>query len=311
MLSSFVKAARLRTLPLSISGIIVGCFLGHQDAVNAVIDTSGVAQSSILNSAVFWLAVITTIGFQVLSNFANDYGDGIKGTDAKRKGEQRMVASGEISPSQMKMAVIITAIVTLGVALALIYLSFGLAYLQYSLIFIGLGVAAIVAAIKYTVGSSPYGYSGFGDLFVFVFFGLLSVVGSYFLFTKSIEWTIFMPAFAIGMLSTAVLNLNNMRDREQDEKAGKRTLVVKIGAEFAKYYHYYLLAGAFLFAMAFILIQYRSPFQFMFALAFLPLCKHAYVVYRNTDNSLLDSQLKIVALSTFVFAILFSLGYVL
>ena len=311
MLSSFVKAARLRTLPLSISGVIVGCFLGHQDAVNAVIDTSGVAQSSILNSAVFWLAVITTIGFQVLSNFANDYGNGIKGTDAKRKGEQRMVASGEISPSQMKMAVIITAIVTLGVALALIYLSFGLAYLQYSLIFIGLGVAALVAAIKYTVGSSPYGYSGFGDLFVFVFFGLLSVVGSYFLFTKSIEWTIFMPAFSIGMLSTAVLNLNNMRDREQDEKAGKRTLVVKIGAEFAKYYHYYLLAGAFLFAMAFILIQYRSPFQFMFALAFLPLCKHAYVVNRNTDNSLLDSQLKIVALSTFVFAILFSLGYVL
>ncbi len=310
MIKNYIKAARLRTLPLSVSGIIVGAFLGYNDSYNVLTNVfkGNFSKPSILENSIFWLAILTTIGFQVLSNFANDYGDGIKGTDKNREGEARMVASGAISPKQMKQAMIITAIITLIVALLLIYTAFGKENFLYSLLFFGLGIASIVAAIKYTVGKSAYGYSGFGDVFVFVFFGLLAVVGTYFLYTKEINFTIFLPAFSIGLLSTAVLNLNNMRDRVNDAASGKNTLVVKIGAEFAKYYHYYLLASSFLFALLYVSINYRTPFQFLFIIAYIPIIKHVLFVYKNTDEKLLDGELKKVALSTFLFAILFGLG---
>ena len=257
---NYIEAARLRTLPLSVSGIIVGSFLA--------------ASQGFFNWIVCVLALLTTIGFQVLSNFANDYGDGIKGTDDHRTGEKRLVASGLITPEQMKRAMIFTTVVTLIVALLLIYVAFGKDNFGFSLLFFGLGIASIAAAIKYTVGRSAYGYSGFGDIFVFVFFGLLSVVGSNFLFTKEIDFTIFLPAFSIGLLSTSVLNLNNMRDRENDQRANKNTLVVKIGAELAKYYHYFLIITAFLFAFLYTAIHYYQPQQFLFIIAFIPLIKH-------------------------------------
>lgn len=260
---------------------------------------------SVFERSIFWLAILTTIGFQVLSNFANDYGDGVKGTDQDRTGEARMVASGAISPKQMKSAMIITTIITLLIAFTLIYVAFGKDNFGYSALFIVLGIASIAAAIKYTVGKSAYGYSGFGDIFVFVFFGLLSVVGSCFLFTKHVQMYVFLPAFSIGMLSTAVLNLNNMRDRVNDQKAGKNTIVVKIGGEFAKYYQYYLVLGSLLFAVAYTTIYYVEPKQFLFLITYLPLGRHLWFVYKNQDESELDGQLKIVALSTFLFALLF------
>jgi 1,4-dihydroxy-2-naphthoate octaprenyltransferase len=294
---NYIEAARLRTLPLSVSGIIVGSFLA--------------ASQGFFNWIVCVLALLTTIGFQVLSNFANDYGDGIKGTDDHRTGEKRLVASGVITPKQMKRAMIFTAVITLIVALLLIYVAFGKDSFDLSLLFIGLGVASIVAAIKYTVGKSAYGYSGFGDVFVLVFFGLLSVIGSNFLFTKEIDFTIFLPAFSIGLLSTSVLNLNNMRDRENDQKTNKNTLVVKIGAEFAKYYHYFLIVTAFLFAFLYTAIHYYQPQQFLFVIAFIPLIKHLIFVLKNTNEGDLDGELKKVALSTFFFGILFGLGHVL
>ncbi|CAM1344479.1 1,4-dihydroxy-2-naphthoate octaprenyltransferase [Tenacibaculum amylolyticum] len=305
---NYIKAARLRTLPLSVSGIIVGSALGYEIAY---INNPGCFKGYFWLTSIFWLAILTTIGFQVLSNFANDYGDGVKGTDANRKGEARMVGSGAITPKQMKNAMIVTTIFTLIVAIALIYTAFGKENFMYSLLFFGLGIASIIAAIKYTVGNSAYGYSGFGDIFVFLFFGLLAVVGTYFLYTKEINFTIFLPAFSIGLLSTAVLNLNNMRDRENDAKSGKRTIVVKIGAEFAKYYHYYLIGSSLLFALLYTAIQYRTPLQFLFLVAYIPLVKHLFFVYNNKEEVLLDGELKKVALSTFLFAILFGLGNVL
>jgi len=193
-IAELIKAARLRTLPLSISGIILGGFLAMSDGL--------------FNGVIFSLAILTTIGFQVISNFANDYGDGVKGTDAIRIGEERMVSSGKISPKQMKKAILISVILTIIFALFLIYESFGLSNFGYSLLFFVLGIVSIVAAIKYTVGDLAYGYSGFGDVFVFLFFGLLSVLGSYFLFTKEIYFLLTLPAISIGLLSTAVLNLN-------------------------------------------------------------------------------------------------------
>ena len=296
-MKNYIKAARLRTLPLSVSGIIVGGLVA-------------MSQNQ-FDWLIFVLALLTTIGFQVLSNFANDYGDGIKGTDAERTGEARMVASGAISPKQMKNAMIVTTIVTLIIAIVLIYLAFGKEYFMYSVLFFFLGIASIAAAIKYTVGKSAYGYSGYGDLFVFLFFGLLSVVGSNFLFTKDIGFYIFLPAFSVGMLSTAVLNLNNMRDRVNDQKAGKNTLVVKIGPEFAKYYHYYLIIASLLFALAYVAVHYTKPVQFLFLIAYIPLLRHLLFVQKNKEESLLDGQLKVVALSTFLFGILFGLGLVL
>ena len=297
MIQHYVKAARLRTLPLSISGIIVGGLLAMS--------------KDMFDWSIFILALLTTIGFQVLSNFANDYGDGVKGTDKDRTGEERMVASGAISPKQMKQAMIVTTVITLLIALYLIYLAFGKDNFSYSVLFFLLGVASIAAAIKYTVGNSAYGYSGYGDIFVFIFFGLLSVVGSHFLFTKEVGFLIFLPAFSIGMLSTAVLNLNNMRDRVNDEKAGKNTIVVKIGSEFAKYYHYYLIGASLLFALAYVSMHYEKPIQFLFLIAYIPLTRHIFFVLKNKDESLLDGQLKVVALSTFLFAILFGIGQVL
>jgi 1,4-dihydroxy-2-naphthoate octaprenyltransferase len=302
---SYVKAARLRTLPLSVSGIILGSYLGNQ-FVNNLSETN--LQSSIWGSSIFWLAILTTIGFQVLSNFANDYGDGIKGSDKNRTGEARMVSSGAITPKQMKTAIQCTTVITLIIALLLIYVAFGSENFGFSILFLGLGVASIAAAIKYTVGNSAYGYSGFGDLFVFLFFGLLSVVGSYFLYTKDLDLKIFLPAISTGLLSTAVLNLNNLRDREEDKKNNKNTLVVKLGLGNAKLYHYFLFFLALITALIYVFLDFRSIYQFIFLVAFIPLIKNIITVSKNKIPAELDGELKKVALSTFLFAILFGIG---
>lgn len=297
MLKNFIKAARLRTLPLSVSGIIVGSFLG--------------SKTPVWQSSIFWLAIITTIGFQVLSNFANDYGDGVKGTDDNREGEQRLVASGIISSSQMKNAIVVTTVFTLLVALSLIYVSFGKDNFLYSVIFFVLGVVSIIAAIKYTVGKSAYGYSGFGDIFVFIFFGLLAVVGTYFLHTKRLNFIIFLPAISVGLLSTAVLNLNNMRDRISDEKSSKNTLVVKMGSKKAKIYHYLLIVFALISALIYTFLTYHSLVQLLFLVAFIPLFINIATVAKNKILSELDAELKKVALSTFLFSILLGMGQIL
>jgi len=296
-LKAWIAAARLRTLPLSVSGIIVGASLGL-----AQLDLDSVM---VYRSPIFWLAILTTLGFQVLSNFANDYGDGVKGTDANRSGEKRMVASGLISPRQMKRGMIITSIITLFLASLLIFLAFGNEHFLWAFVFFNLAIVSIVVAVKYTVGKSAYGYSGFGDVFVFLFFGLLSVLGSYFLFTKTLEWVLLLPAFSIGLFSTAVLNLNNMRDIENDRLVGKRTLVVKLGSIKAKYYHYFLLFFGMVCALGYTLVNYQSPEQFLYCIVFIPLLMNIRKVAANNDPRLLDSELKKVALSTFAFALLF------
>jgi len=295
MFKVYVKAARLRTLPLSVSGIIVGSFLA--------------ASHGYFNWLICSLSLLTTVGFQIISNFANDYGDGVKGTDnLDRIGPKRAIQSGEISPEQLLKTIKITSAITLVVAILLIYIAFGKDDFVNLLVFFVLGIASIAAAVKYTMGNKAYGYSGFGDFFVFLFFGLLSVCGSYYLFTKQLDFTIFLPALSVGFLSIGVLNLNNMRDSVSDAKSGKNTVVVKIGVENAKYYHYYLLFASFLFAALYSFIYYKSWHQFLFLLAYIPIGKHFLVVVRNKRPILLDPELKKLAISTFLFAILFGLG---
>jgi 1,4-dihydroxy-2-naphthoate octaprenyltransferase len=298
MIKKWLGAARLRTLPLSLSGIVLASFLA-------------VAEDK-FNVWIFVFAILTTVGFQVISNFANDYGDGVKGTDNEdRIGPERAIQSGDITPLQMKKAIVITSILTLIVALVLIYISFGKENFGYSLLFFVLGIASIAAAIKYTVGKNAYGYYGMGDIFVFLFFGLLSVCGTYFLYSKSLDPTVFLPAFSIGFLSTGVLNLNNMRDAASDIRAGKNTLVVKIGNSAARKYHYFLLIGAFLSALIYVGSHYHSVFQFLFVPAFIPIFLHLRTVYKNKLPEELDPELKKLALSTFLFAVLFGLGQIL
>jgi 1,4-dihydroxy-2-naphthoate octaprenyltransferase len=292
----WIQAARLRTLPLSVSGIIVGSFYAMSQ--------------SMFNWKIVFFALSTTLGLQILSNFANDYGDGVKGTDNEdRIGPKRAIQSGAITPQAMKRAMIITSIMTLLSAVLLIYCSFKDHNLGFSLFFLVLGILAIASAIRYTVGSNAYGYRGYGDVFVFVFFGLVSTLGIYFMFAKTFEnaYLLFLPATAIGFLSVAVLNLNNMRDVTSDKKAGKNTLVVKMGVDKAKIYHYFLIVSAMVLVLIF---AYLSDFhfdQYIFIVAYFPLTKHLITVYKTKDSRALDPELKKVALSTFFLSVLLAL----
>lgn len=295
--TSWISAARLRTLPLSISGILVG--------------TSIAAYEGYFDIAIFSLALGTTLGLQILSNFANDYGDGVKGTDNEdRIGPARAIQSGLITQREMLSAMIVTAIATLILAVLLIIASFGSENLFSSLFFFVLGIIAIVAAIKYTVGNSAYGYKGLGDIFVFIFFGLVAVYGSYYLYSHDHNIVGFFPATAIGLLSVAVLNLNNLRDRISDKKSGKITLVVKMGESKAKDYHYALILGALFCLLLFSVITSEGLDDYIYLVAFIPLIFHLQRVVNNQDPKLLDPELKVVALSTFAVSILFALGLI-
>ncbi len=293
--NSWISAARLRTLPLSVSGIIVG--------------TTIAIQYGYFNIAIFSLALATTLGLQILSNFANDYGDGVKGTDNKdRVGPQRALQSGLITQKEMKQGIIITTVVTLFLAILLIYAAFGKENLVFTLLFFLLGLGAIAAAIKYTIGTSAYGYRGLGDVFVFIFFGLVAVYGSYFLYAHDFKWQVLLPAFTIGFLSMAVLNLNNMRDHISDKKAGKETLVVKMGAKNAKNYHYFLIIAAIGCLVIYTVLSLKNAFDFLYLPALVPLILHLKRVVENENPMLLDPELKVLALSTFATALLFGLG---
>ncbi|WP_417887179.1 1,4-dihydroxy-2-naphthoate polyprenyltransferase [Zunongwangia sp.] len=297
-LKSWIGAARLRTLPLSLSGIIVG--------------TAIAAHLGYFSIEIFALALATTLGLQILSNFANDYGDGVKGTDNdERIGPQRALQSGLITHQEMKTGIIITSVVTLLIAVSLIYVAFGSENFIYSILFFFLGIGAIAAAIKYTVGESAYGYKGLGDIFVFLFFGLVSVYGSYFLYANQLNALVLLPATAIGFLSAGVLNLNNMRDREPDERAGKITLAVKLGLSKARNYHYFLIFAAICCMLIYTVLSYQTWVDFLYIITFIPLLLHVNRVMKNKLPKLLDPELKFLSLSTFALALLFAVGAVL
>lgn len=291
-ISAWLNAARPRTLPLSISGVIVGTALADLYEKD--------------NLLIFILALFTTISFQVTSNFANDYGDGVKGTDnSDRIGPKRALQSGILKRQELKNGIIVSVVVSLLLITALLYVSFGLENLGLFLLFACLGLLSIWAAIKYTVGESAYGYMGLGDVFVFVFFGLVGVLGSMFLYTKFLTDLSWLPAITIGAMSVGVLNLNNLRDLESDKKANKNTLVVKMGFEKGKTYHYILLITGFISMLVFTVYNYSEWKQLIPLVAFVPVAIHAVKVYRTEEPYLLDPELKKLALSTFLLAILF------
>lgn len=292
---AWLNAVRLRTLPLSVSGILIGSGLA--------------AMYGATDRTIFFLAMLSTLGLQIISNLANDYGDGIKGTDNdERIGPKRAYQSGELSSTELKTGILIAVVLTLLCIGILLYQAFnGLP--EFFLLFTVFGALAVWSAIRYTVGKSAYGYKGLGDLFVFAFFGLLSVLGSMFLFTKYLTLAAVLPAIAIGLLSTAVLNLNNLRDHNSDVQAGKFTLVVKLGIRRARQYHYLLVVGAFLCMIFFIALNASQWYQTLCLLAFVPLGLHLRKVSGVVEPKKFDPELKIVALSTFFMALFFYLGF--
>jgi len=294
-LSVWIQAFRLRTLPLALSSGIVGSSLAYADGK--------------FGWPVFLLTLTTTLFLQVLSNLANDYGDSVHGTDnADRLGPERTVQSGKITKQKMKTMIWVFSVLSFLSGSLLIFVGLkGADYILVILFFV-LGIAAIIAALKYTIGKNPYGYSGLGDLFVFIFFGLLGVCGTYFLFTKQFYYSLLLPATAIGLLSAGVLNVNNMRDIVNDKASGKITLVVRLGAEKAKIYHVFLLVFALSAALLYTVLNWRSGIQLLFLLSVIPLAYHFYQVVVNHVPGRLNKQLKILALTTFFFSVTFSLG---
>jgi len=297
-LKSWFSAMRLRTLPLSISGVIIGTCMAYYNGS--------------FSWGVFILALAVTVALQILSNLANDYGDGVKGTDNhERLGPKRAIQSGAITPTEMLEAIKFNILIIIFLVLALLFFAFGFTNFLYVLLFVLLGGLSVYAAVNYTMGESPYGYRALGDLFVFLFFGLLSVLGTYFLNMKQLDHLTLLPAIALGMLSVAVLNLNNMRDIKSDKNSGKITIPVKLGLRKAKFYHYFLVGGAQLVALLFFLLYYSSPFNALFLIAFIPLLIHLKIVAKNNAPKVLDGQLKVLALSTFLFSLLLGVGYIL
>tara|TARA_B100001287_G_scaffold127659_1_gene107618 strand:+ start:116 stop:1033 length:918 start_codon:yes stop_codon:yes gene_type:complete len=297
-LKTWIGAMRLRTLPLSISGIIVGSSLaGYLDH---------------WNSKIFLAAISTTVLFQILSNLANDLGDSQKGTDNdNRVGPKRAVQSGEISISSMKIGVIVFVILSCISVALLIFFSLPNLNNNLLIVYTGLAILSILAAMLYTLGKSAYGYSGFGDIMVFIFFGFVSVLGVFSLYGLTFEWLNVLPAITIGCWSTAVLNLNNMRDISNDEFSGKRTLVVKMGYQNAKYYHVLLIFVGFISWLWFLVVVGAVSWSFLPEIGLLPtffIPFHLKYVFSAPEPKALDGELKKLALMTFFSVLLFAIS---
>ena len=287
LLKTWLRAARLRTLPLSFSGILIG---------------SSFAFSSNFDFDIFSSCLLITVLFQIISNFANDLGDAVKGVDDEtRIGPERAIQSGMITKAQMKNAIIIFSVLALIVVLQLLF-RIDLSRNEL-LIFSALGMMSIWAAIAYTIGKNPYGYRALGDLMVFLFFGLLAVVGTYYLYARSVVLEVVLIASAIGALAVAVLNLNNMRDREDDTLKNKKTMAVILGAEKAKRYHTaVLLISVLLFAAGISLSGYY--WYFLGLVPLLRLVGHLKRVWQTENAREFDPELKVIALSSFMTSLL-------
>jgi 1,4-dihydroxy-2-naphthoate polyprenyltransferase len=294
-MTPWLTAIRLRTLPLALSSIGMGGFLA--------------AAAGKFDWSIFLLCCVTTIFLQILSNLANDYGDSIHGADhAGRKGPQRAVQSGAISSKQMKLAVIVTGAVSFISGISLLFISLEWNWNEF-FVFLGIGLLCILAAIAYTVGKRPYGYAGLGDISVLIFFGLVGVMGSSYLMTKSLDWLQILPALSCGLFSVAVLNINNIRDIESDKAAGKFSVPVRIGKRNAAHYHAFLLIGGVVASLIYVYLNFNSAWQLLFLVIFPILIKIISAV-KNEPSENLDPWLKRMALTTLLFVVLFGVGLV-
>jgi 1,4-dihydroxy-2-naphthoate octaprenyltransferase len=297
-IKAWLEAIRIRTLPLALSSTILGSFFAFSRGQ--------------FKWPVFILASLTTLFLQILSNLANDYGDFKNGVDNENRiGPRRLVQSGLISATQMRKALIILITLTFISGTLLIFSGTSGDGSFVKVTFFIVGVLAILAAVKYTVGKNPYGYRGLGDIFVFLFFGLIGVMGTYYLHTNTFSFWLILPATSIGLLSAGVLNLNNLRDYESDKKANKRTLVVMMGNKKAKIYHLSLVAGSLLAGIIYTIFNFNSGYQLLFIVTIPLFVENIRSVFFYHKPIELYPELKKLAVSTLLFSICFGLGQIL
>lgn len=295
MIKTWIQAARLRTLPLAASGIIAGAALAwYNDAFSWAIS--------------LW-ALIVALMLQILSNFANDYGDFTKGTDNEdRVGPERTMQSGAIKKNEMQKAMATMVVLALVAGFYLLFIASQTLGSIVWLVFGGLGVMAIMAAILYTVGKRAYGYFGLGDIMVFLFFGLASVLGTYYLNTGHVPLEAWLVGAGIGFLSTGVLNLNNMRDIDNDVASGKKTLASRLGFEKAKFYHTVLVVmGIYCILLTGWLLKFDLWFLIILILPSVKLYNDMLQVRKTMDKNQLDPFLKKLSLGTFLLTLVFVL----
>ena len=287
---------RLRTLPLSTAGVLLGILLATADYHISV-----------------WVAlliVLTTISLQILSNLSNELGDVLHGTDTEdRQGPQYGLNSGELTIKDMKLLIKLAVAVCVVSGLAMTWVSFGTIFEMAPILVLLLGAAAIMGAMKYTLGRNPYGYRGLGDLFVFLFFGIVSVAGSYFVAAHEISsWKIFLPAAAIGFFSVAVLNVNNIRDMKTDA-VNRVTVAIRLGECRAKIYQTILIVLGWVSMIVFCLLRIFDPWHYLFVLTLPLYVMHIVGVWKRHDKDL-DPMLPLLVMSTFAFAALAGVGFV-
>lgn len=297
VVKTWISALRLRTLPLAISGILAGAYVAQL--------------YTHLNEMVLLLSITTAVALQILSNLANDYGDYVKGTDNdNRLGNTRALQSGNISVAAMRTAIVFFAVLSLVSGIALLWQATSGELNVAFLLFFTVGIAAIAAAIKYTIGNNAYGYKGLGDVFVYLFFGPVAVMGSFLLqnefqFDFAENWPALMLANTIGLLSAAVLNTNNIRDIENDRESGKTTLVVKIGLRAARFYHTALILTALFTLIVFMANTTHFFVGWLPLLAYAPVLVQLKHVWEIEPSPAYNALLKQLSLATLVLVLTF------
>ncbi|AUD04783.1 1,4-dihydroxy-2-naphthoate polyprenyltransferase [Spirosoma pollinicola] len=297
-MKSWIAAARPRTLPLSLASIILGSFLA--------------VANQHFNWQIAALAVLTTIFLQILSNFANDYGDAISGKDTElRVGPRRAVATGDITKEAMLKGIILMAVLSLICGVGLLMVAFYTVEPKIFWFFFMLGLLSIAAAIGYTNGKRPYGYAGFGDIAVLIFFGWVGVLGTYFLYTLSFSPLLLLPATSVGLFATGVLNINNIRDIETDTMTGKRSIPARLGLPLAIRYHWGLLIAGMACAIAYSFLTDSSVTGYLYVLTFPLFILNGRAVANHKRPVELNARLGQLALTTLLFVILFGVGQIL
>jgi 1,4-dihydroxy-2-naphthoate octaprenyltransferase len=289
-----IKSMRLRTLPLSTGGVLLGILLATADFRVDV-----------------WVAVLivlTTVNLQILSNLSNELGDVLHGTDtADRKGPQYGLNGGVLTIGEMKVliGVFVGLCIVFGTAMTL--LSFGTLWDMTSILVLLLGAGAIMGAMKYTLGRNPYGYRGLGDVYVFLFFGLVAVLGAYFVASHTLFWRLLLPGAAVGCFSIGVLNVNNIRDMETDA-ANRVTVAIRLGEHKAKIYQTVMIVLGWVFMLAYCQLRFFSWWHYLFVLTLPLFILHVRGVWKRTGKAL-DPMLPLLVMSTFLFCLLAGIGF--
>ena len=291
-----ITSFRLRTLPLSMAGVFLGVMLA----------ASGFKVG-------FWTAALiflTTVLLQILSNLSNELGDVLKGTDTEeRQGPNYGMEEGGLGVPYMKKLIIVVATLCAISGMAMIWVSFGTLFSLRSVLLLLLGAAAIAGAMRYTLGKNPYGYRGLGDLFVFIFFGLVSVLGSYFVSAHTIhDWKLILPAAAIGCFSVGVLNVNNIRDMKTDA-VNRVTVAIKLGLKGARVYQTVLICAGWALLLLFAATYKPCAWHFLFVVTLPLYIKHLKGIWSRTDRDL-DPMLPLLVMSTFMLSLIMGVSFI-